>query len=62
MPVFPMQLHDLGSLMTKGLAEVELLHASVDSGKSSQGGETYQSGSKGSITFQDPEKDKPTRV
>lgn len=33
-----------------------------DSGKSCQGGETYQSGSKGSITFQDPEKDKPTRV
>lgn len=29
MPVFPMQLHDLGSLMTKGLAGLELLHTLV---------------------------------
>lgn len=48
--------------MAKVLAGVELLHALVASGKSCQGGETYQSGSKGSVTFQDPEKDKPTRA
>lgn len=36
-----MQLHDLGSLMTKGLAGVELLHALVASGKTCQGGERY---------------------
>lgn len=57
-----MQLHDLESLITKALAGVELLHALMTSRKSCQGGEMYQSGSKGSITFQDPEKDKPTRV
>lgn len=48
--------------MTKGLAGLELLHALVDSGKSCEDGETYKSGSKGSITFQDPEEEKPTRV
>lgn len=46
--------------MTKVLVRLKLLHALVASGKGWQAGERYRGGTEGSVTSQDPRKEKPT--